>query len=186
MLDVPFESMYTLVALSVGATLLVGVVAGLPTTPAPDAQEVAETIDDVAVAEYDATAEIPLGAAEIRLGPQRIGLRNDGGAAHATLAFGPVVPTTLDSRLGAVATGAAPSDVFESPAVFREAAAESREVSAATHEAATTIRGPATATATRNSTTATHEPGRSWRPAPESLVVRHVTWEGVDVTIVAA
>ncbi|ELZ86647.1 hypothetical protein C453_05899 [Haloferax elongans ATCC BAA-1513] len=184
MLDVPFESMYTLVALSVGATLLVGVVAGLPTTPAPDAQGVAETIDDVAVAEYDATAEVPLGAAEIRLDPQRIGLRNDGGVAHATLAFGPVTPATLDSRLGAVATGAAPSTVFDSPAAFRKAAAESREVATVTREVATATRE--TATATRDATAATHETGRSWRSAPESLVVRHVTWEGVDVTIVAA
>ncbi|WP_396610433.1 hypothetical protein ACH9L7_09240 [Haloferax sp. S1W] len=162
MLDVPFESLYTLVALSVAASLLVGVVAGLPTTPAPDTPAVAETIDTVAVADYDAMAEIPLTADAVLLGPHRIGLRNDGGAAHATFAFGPVTPARPDSRLGAVATGADPSAVFDSPAAFREATEAAQSPS--------TSGGAA----------------RSWQPAPESLVVRHVTWEGVDVTIVAA
>ncbi|KAB1192204.1 hypothetical protein GJR96_01595 [Haloferax sp. MBLA0076] len=156
MFDAPLESLYTWTALSVAATVLLGVVAGIPTTPAPDASGVADTVDGVAVADYDATAEYPINADSVRLDARRIGLRNEGGAAHATFAFGPIVPTTPGTRLGAVAVGAPPSDVFESPAAFRAAVADA------------------------------HRTDSSWRPAAESLVVRHVSWEGTDVTVVSA
>ncbi|ELZ91815.1 hypothetical protein C440_15924 [Haloferax mucosum ATCC BAA-1512] len=154
MLDAPLDSLYTWTALSVAATVLLGTVVGLPTTPAPDASGVADTVDGVAVAEYDTTAEQPLTADSVRLGPKRIGLRNDGGTAHATFAFGPITPATPDSPLGSVAMGANPTAVFDSPADFAAAA------DAARHRKAT------------------------WRSAAESLVVRHVTWEETDVTVV--
>ncbi|AFK18430.1 hypothetical protein E6P09_06580 [Haloferax mediterranei ATCC 33500] len=156
MLDAPLDTLYTWTALSVAATVLLGTVAGLPTTPAPDASSVADTVDGVAVSEFDTTAEHPLTADAVRLGSKRIGLRNEGGAAHATFAFGPITPATPDSRLGSVAMGANPNAVFDSPASFAAAAAAARQ---------------------RNAT---------WRSAAESLVVRHVSWEGTDVTVVAA
>ncbi|WP_411968059.1 hypothetical protein [Haloferax sp. YSSS75] len=156
MFDVPFESLYIWTALSVAAVVLVGTVAGLPTTPIPDATGVADTVDSVAVADYDTTAEHPLEADAVSLGSRRIALRNDGGTAHAAFAFGPVTPTTYESRLGSVALGAQPSAVFESPAAFRAAVGDAR---------------------TTNS---------SWRPVADTLVVRHVSWEGTDVTVVAA
>jgi hypothetical protein len=156
MFDVPFESLYTWTALSVAATVLLGTVAGLPFTPAPDATVAADAVDRVAVSEYDTTAEYAHGAEAVRLDTRRIGLRNDGGAAHATFAFGPITPTHPETRLGAVAAGAHPSDVFESADAFHAAVTEA------------------------------HHPNSSWRPAAESLVVRHVTWEGWDVTVVSA
>ncbi|MDS0240645.1 MULTISPECIES: hypothetical protein [unclassified Haloferax] len=156
MLDAPLDTLYTWAALSVAATVLVGTVAGLPTTPAPDASGVADAVDTVAVAEYDATAEHDLDADAVRLGPRRIGLRNDGGAAHATFGFGPITPASPDSRLGSVAAGTPPSAVFDSPAAFAAAAETARDRDA------------------------------SWRPAGELLVVRHVNWEGTDVTVVSA
>ncbi|GGC62698.1 DUF7283 family protein [Haloferax sulfurifontis] len=156
MLDAPLDTLYTWAALSVAATVLVGTVAGLPTTPAPDASGVADAVDTVAVAEYDATAEHDLDADAVRLGPHRIGLRNDGGAAHATFGFGPVTPATPDSRLGSVAAGTPPSAVFDSPAALAAAAETARDRDA------------------------------SWRPAGELLVVRHVNWEETDVTVVSA
>ncbi|WP_148413024.1 hypothetical protein [Haloferax sp. KTX1] len=156
MLDAPLDTLYTWAALSVAATVLVGTVAGLPTTPAPDASGVADAVDTVAVADYDATAEHDLDADAVRVGPRRIGLRNDGGAAHATFGFGPVTPASPDSRLGSVAAGTPPSAVFDSPAAFAAAAETARDRDA------------------------------SWRPASELLVVRHVNWEGTDVTVVSA
>lgn len=156
MFDAPLDSLYIWVALSVAATVLLGLVAGVPTTPAPDATGVADTVDGVAVSDYDAAAEHALDADAVRLDAHRLGLRNAGGTAHATFAFGPVTPATPGSPLGAVAAGAHPSDVFDSPAAFRAAAVTARETNS------------------------------SWRPAAESLVVRHVSWEGTDVTVVVA
>ena len=57
-------------------------------------------------------------------------------------------------RLRAVLDGAEPARVFASPAALKTAAIEAR----------------------------TTEP--EWRPAPRRLRVRHVTWGGVDVTLV--
>jgi hypothetical protein len=156
MFDAPLDSLYIWTALSVAATVLLGTVVGLPTTPAPDASGVADTVDGVAVADYDTTAEHALGAEAVRLDSHRLGLRNDGGTAHATFAFGSITPTAPETRLGAVAAGAHPSDVFGSPVAFRAAIDGARHANS------------------------------SWRPAAESLVVRHVSWEGVDVTIVSA
>ncbi|KAB1197027.1 MULTISPECIES: hypothetical protein [Haloferax] len=156
MFDAPLESLYTWAALSVAATVLLGIVAGLPTTPAPDASGVADTVDGVAVAEYDTVAEHSLGAESVRLGAHRIGLRNAGGTAHATFAFGPVTPAAPGTKLESVAFGARPSAVFESPAELRTAVADAQQTNS------------------------------SWRPAAEELVVRHVSWEGMDVTVVAA
>lgn len=78
----------------------------------------------------------------------------DGTTARASFAYGPVTPVGTDSRLAAVLSGAPPGEAFESPEALARAANRARE------------RPPA------------------WRPAPEELRVRHLTWEGVDVTLV--
>ncbi|RDI71231.1 DUF7283 family protein [Halopelagius longus] len=159
MLDVPLDSWYAWFGLSLASLALVGAVAGLPTTPPPNATDAAETVDRVAAAEYDATAEHPLDAASVRLGTRRISLRNDAGTAHATFGFGPVTPVpTGDSPLRAVLHGAPPERVFESKAAFQQAIVDARV----------------------ESDTAT------WRDVDRTLIVRRTSWEGVDVVLVDA
>ena len=153
MFDTPIDAWYVWLGLSVASLAVFGVVTGLPTTPAPDATDVAETIDQVAATGYDTTAARDLDARAIRVGTRRVGLRNDAGAAHATLAS-PVVPVTRETRLVHLLHGAPPETVFRSPGVLRKRVAVARD----------------------------HEP--RWRPAEEALVIRHVVWGDVDVTLV--
>jgi hypothetical protein len=153
MFDTPIDAWYVWLGLSVASLAVFGVVTALPTAPTPDATDVVETIDRVAATSYDTTATRDLDAHAIRIETRRVGLRNDAGAAHATLAA-PVVPVNRETRLVHVLRGAPPRTVFHSPAALRDRVAVARD----------------------------HEP--RWRPAEEALVVRHVIWGEVDVTLV--
>ncbi|WP_410765429.1 hypothetical protein [Haloferax sp. DFSO60] len=156
MFDAPVESLSLWTALAVGGVVLLGVVAGLSSHPAPDAAGVADAVDRVAVAEYDATATVRLHADSVRLGTHRIALRNDGGTSHATFAFGPITPASPDTPLAAVAQGSSPEAVFDTRTAFETALVDAR----------------------------TADP--SWHAAEESLVVRRISWEGSDALIVVA
>lgn len=155
MFGVPVESWYLWVGLAAVGAALVGVAVELPRTAPPDATAVAATVDGVAASPYDAVGEHPLRADAVRLTARRVALRRDGTTARAEFAFGPVVPVPPgDGPLRRVLRGGTPADRFESPAAFEAAAGRARE------------RDPA------------------WRPAPDRLTVRRVSWGGVDATLV--
>lgn len=159
MLDVPLDSWYAWFGLSLASVALVGAVAGLPTTPPPNAADAAATVDRVAAAEYDATAEHPLDASAVRVGSRRISLRNDAGTAHATFGFAPVTPVPAgDSPLRAVLHGTPPETAFDSPTAFQQAIVDARAESS----------------------------DAAWREVDRTLVVRRTSWEGVDVVLVDA
>lgn len=156
MLDVPVESAYIWLGLAlVGATML-GLAVRVPATPPPDAGPVARTVDSVASSPFEASGRQPLDAGEIRLGVDRVGLRNGAGTDHAAFAYGSVVPVFGDERLETVLRGRPPERVFDGEDAF--AAALER---ASTHDA-------------------------PWRPAPETLLVRRVNWGEVNATLVGA
>ncbi|WP_338741712.1 DUF7283 family protein [Haloplanus salilacus] len=154
MFGVPVDAWYTWLGLSIASVALVGVAAALPTAPPPAAADVAGTVDRTAATAHPATAEHPLDARAIRVEPGGIGLRNDAGTTHATFAFGPVTPAAGIDSLTAVLRGAPPGSRFDSGDALCTAAGTARE---------------------RNS---------RWRSAEGPLIVRHVVWEGCDVTLV--
>ncbi|KTG09714.1 hypothetical protein AUR64_08720 [Haloprofundus marisrubri] len=156
MFDTPVDTWYTWLGLALAGTAMVGTALSFPATAAPDATSVADTVDGVAASEYATTAEHPLDATMIRLGPRRVSLRNDGGTAHAAFAFGPVAPIRPDSKLEAVLYGAAPERTFESRRAFTQALVEAQ----------------------------TTEP--TWRPVDRTLVVRRVQWGEQNATLVGA
>jgi len=156
MLDVPVESTYIWLGLAVTSAILVGLVLRVPTTPPPDATQTARVVDSVASSPYEAQGRQPLDAAAIRLGSERIGLRTDGGAAHASFAYDTVVPALGGGNLSAILRGRPPSAVFENREAFATALNDSE----------------------------TTDPG--WQPAPDVLLVRRVVWGGVDATLVGA
>lgn len=159
MLDVPLDSWYAWLGLSLAGVALFGAASGLPTVPPPNADAAAETVDRASAAEYASTAEHPLDATAVRIGTRRIALRNDAGTAHATFAFGPVTPVPAnDSALRDVVHGAHPSTAFDSPEAFRQAIVDAR------------ARGSEA----------------PWREVDRTLLVRSTTWEGVDVVLVDA
>lgn len=141
---------------TVGLALL-GVTTGLPTNPPPDATGVARVVDGVASSPHAAVGEHPLDADRLRLTPRGLTLDGPGGRAGATFRFGPVTPVEPGSDLARVLSGAPPDRVFDSPEAFAGVTERCRRAAA---------RDPA------------------WRPAPDRLVVRHVEWEGIDVTLV--
>jgi hypothetical protein len=159
MFDAIVEAWYGWLGLSIASVALFGAAAGLPTAPPPDADAAAATIDRVAAAEYAATAEHPLDATGIRLGTRRLGLRSDAGTTHATLSFGPVTPVPAsESALRDVVHGTPPDRAFDSSEDFRAAIVEARA----------------------------NGSDPSWRTVDRTLIVRRVTWRGVDVVLVDA
>ncbi len=156
MFDVPLDAWYAWFGVAAVSLVAFAAVGSLPTAPPPDASGAADVVDSVAASDYPATGEYPLDAAEIRLGPSEVGLRNDAGESEAAFAFGPVTPVVEGSRLQSVLHGVPPRQVFDSKRAFRQAVIEAR----------------------------TREP--TWRPVERTLVVRTVAWGGFDVTLVGA
>ncbi|WP_436927854.1 DUF7283 family protein [Halosimplex amylolyticum] len=156
MFDTAVESTYVWLALAVVGAGVLGLALRVPTAPPPDATSVARTVDSVASSPHEATARHPIDARQIRLGSHRLGLRGPGGDAHASFAYGPVVPAKGGDgdRLDAVLHGVPPDRAFASRARFERALNRSR----------------------------TRDP--SWQPAPDGLVVRRVTWGEVNATLV--
>jgi hypothetical protein len=154
MIGVPVDAWYVWLGLSLASVALVGVGATLPTAPPPAAADAADTVDRTAATAHPATAEHPLDAAWVRVGERRLGLRNDAGTTHATFAFGPVTPAAGSHGLRAVLRGAPPGSRFDSGEALCAAGRAAR--------------------------------GRTprWRPVDGPLIVRHVVWEGCDVTLV--
>jgi len=156
MFDVPVESTYVWFALALVGASMLGLAVRVPTAPPPDATAVARTVDSVASSPYEATASQPVAADEIRLGSERVGLRSDGGAAHAGFDYESVVPASGSDKLQAVLRGRPPDRVFDRQDAFANAVDQAR----------------------------TTPP--EWRPAPPRLLVRRVTWGEVNATLVGA
>lgn len=158
MFDAPPDAWYVWVAVALASVAVAGVATELPTQPAPDAAAAADTVDAVAGSTYPSAAEHPLDADRVRLRPHRLALRTDGDTSHAAFAFGPVVPVGEDDKLARVARGVPPGRAFDSLTAFREAVEAARERAA----------------------------DADWRPADGRLVVRHLEWGELDVTLVDA
>ena len=154
MFDVPIDGWYAWLGVAAVSVLALGLTTTLPSAPPPEAAPAAEAIDRTAASDHEATAEIPVDARQIHLGRHQIGLRNDAGTAHASLAYGPVVSSRSDPRLEAVLHGESPARAFESEAAFGETIATTRAA----------------------------EP--DWKPVEGPILVRRVFWGDVDVTLV--
>ncbi|WP_224332498.1 DUF7283 family protein [Haloprofundus halobius] len=156
MFDAPVETWYTWLGLAVASVAMLGAATTFPATATPDAAGVADTVDGVAASEYPATAEHPLAAEAIRVGPHRLSLRNDAGTTHASFVFGPVTPVAPGSRLETVLHGVPPGEAFDSRRAFTQALIEAR---------------------TEEST---------WQTVDRTLVVRRAEWGESDATLVGA
>jgi hypothetical protein len=121
MFEVPVDAMYIWLGVAAVSVATFGVVAAIPTTAPPDPTVVADAVDRIAVGPSDAHATRATDADEIRLGPHRLSLRNDGGSASVSFAYGPVTPVLSDDRLELLLYGHPPAEVFETKAAFRTA-----------------------------------------------------------------
>jgi len=155
------DATYAWLGIAVVSVATAGVAATFPSSPPPDTDGVAHTVESVAGGEYPATAEHGLAAERIRLAPRSISLDDGRGIARAGLDAPRVTPVTRSGpgsgdheRLRRVLDGVPPKAVFDDPAAFAAAAERAR-------------------------TTAP-----SWERAPDRLTVRQVHYETVHVTLV--
>lgn len=156
MIGPPVDSPALHAGLVIAAAAFVAAAGSLPARPAPNATGVAETVDRIAVGDGSATARHDHSADAVRIRPHGLALRNDGGTARATFAFGPVIPVSHnDRRLRAVLGGEPPQSVFESQDAFYRAMTAARE------------RKP------------------RWEPS-SVLTVRGVSWDGDSVVLIGA
>ncbi|MFD1513490.1 DUF7283 family protein [Halomarina rubra] len=154
--EAPADTLPVWVGLAVASAALCGVALGLP-TGTPDASTVARTVDEAASSPHDATTTTRLSAADrLELGRHALDRCRGDACGHATFTYGPVTPVGDGESLARVLAGRSPASVFDSPATFRRAVERARE------DAPVVVDG-----ATR-------------------LTARHVTWGGVDVTLVGA
>jgi len=156
MFDAPLDSWYVWIGLAMASVATVGAAGALPASPPPDAAALAETVDRVAAAGPGTVAEHPLDADAVALGPRQVGLRNGAGTVHARFVADSVVPVPDGTPLQDVLYGTPPSTAFDSRLAFEEAVLDARARE------------------------------RSWRPVERTVVVRRVSWEGTDVTLVDA
>lgn len=154
MLGLPADAWYVWLGLAATSAAVLGTAVGLPTAAPPDAAPAARTVDAVATARVPSTAAQPLEAREVRVTAAGVSLRTDGGTDRAAFAEH-VTPAPPDEpALRAVLTGDPAARQFDSPAALAASAAEARRA----------------------------DP--DWRRAPDRLLVRRVSWGGVDVTLV--
>jgi len=90
-LEAPADAWYVWLGVAAVSIGVAGIVAGLPSGPPPDADGLAGTIDHVAATEHTATAATDHDATEVKIGPERLALRNNEGVAHARISFGQMV-----------------------------------------------------------------------------------------------
>lgn len=128
MFDTHVDTLYVWVALGAVSVAVFGVVASLPTSAPPDAAATAATVDEVATSPPGSVATRELTADEWSLSARQVGLRSDGGTAHATV-LRPIVPVT-GGRLSVVLDGHRPSRPFESSDAFRRATERAQSATA--------------------------------------------------------
>jgi hypothetical protein len=171
--ETPVDAWYVWVAVAVASVAIAGVALSLPTRPPPDATAAANTIDRIAGSTQVAGASYDHAADEIRLDTTRISMRNDGGTAHASVAFRSLTPVfavnnaTIHDALLAVLHGTPPSAVLERPA-FAGLDESDLRVAAGDARAAHLDEPP------------------EWRPANGTLHVRKLELDGVVVVLVDA
>lgn len=124
MFETPVDTLFHWVALAAVSLAVFGVVTAIPATAPPDATSTAATVGEVTTSPSGSVVRRATTAMEWRLDGRRLGLRNEGGASHATLTR-PVVPVHGD-RLGRVLGGEDPRAVYDSAQAFERAVASAR------------------------------------------------------------
>ncbi len=155
MFGLPADAGWIWLGLLVGSAAMFGVVADLHAAP-PDAARVAAAVDEVAAGSHSASGSIDVDAESVKLGTQSVALRGPGGAAHASLDYGPVTPVAPDSDLRRVLEGQPPERLFDTPTAFE--ATLDQAMAAEAH----------------------------WRPAGSAVTIRRVRYEEVDGVLVGA
>lgn len=129
MLEAPVDTLYVWVGLALVGTAVAGTATEFPTSPPPDAQAAAASIDRVAAADHTATSQHPVAAEAVKIERMHISIRDDGRTSRARFAH-QVTPVRRGSPLWRVLLGGPPGVVFDDSTAFREAVDDARAGSA--------------------------------------------------------
>lgn len=168
--ETPIDGWYVWLGVAVVSVALTGFALGIPSQPPPDATKAANTIDRVASSTQQASASYEHDADEVRIDTKQVMLRNEGGTAQASVAFGSLLPVDAvihDGKreaLTRILHGRQPS------AVLREYSFD-----------AVTLLDSVTRTRKR-----IDRRGSQWRSAEGVLSVRRVRIAGEAVTLLEA
>ncbi len=171
-MEAPVDAWYVWIGVAAVSAALAGIAVQLPSDAPPDANEAANTIDEVAASTTQSVAAYDHGAKEVKLETDRISMRNDGGTTRSSIVFGPLTPIHAVSddetraALDRILDGEQPPDVI----------ADSR-----TLDSETELLDAAEAARTEH-----RAGGAEWRPAAGELRVRSLTLDGKRVVILDA
>ncbi|MCU4751646.1 hypothetical protein OB919_06580 [Halobacteria archaeon AArc-curdl1] len=90
--EAPVDAWYVWMAVAIVSFAIAGVALGVPSGPPPDANQAANTIDRVAGSNYQASGSYAHDAESVKIDAKTITLRNEHGTAHASIAFGEMIP----------------------------------------------------------------------------------------------
>lgn len=158
------DAWYVWVGALIASIAIAGVAVSLPSEAPPDANQAANTIEEVGTSTYNASAEYEHDATEVKLDAKTIAMENDGGVDRATIAFGSMTPVREHPNHAQpgldVLWGEPVSEVFDSPEELEQWAEQARQ--------------------------AADETGGEWRQSNDRLRVKHIRWGDVSVTLVDA
>ncbi|WP_049925318.1 DUF7283 family protein [Halopiger goleimassiliensis] len=97
--EAPVDAWYVYVAVVIITVALAGIVLGLPSAPPPDAQQAANAIEGATATEYSSGSTYEHDAETVTIDRRTITMENEHGTAHASFAFGTVVPVNGYDRL---------------------------------------------------------------------------------------
>ncbi|NHN40932.1 hypothetical protein G9C85_04685 [Halorubellus sp. JP-L1] len=159
--EAPADGWYVFIGVAIFSIAAMGLALSIPSTPPPNANGVANTIDKVGAQPYGGTARYEHDADRYWVNRDTVVLKNDGGTSRALVRFGTMAPAWPDEDLAAVVHGDSPKDVFADQAAF-EAAVEAAQGHVRDAD------------------------GRVFTSASGTLEVRKVTWGDYSVILVLA
>jgi len=119
-LEAPADAWYVFIGVSLISVAVAGVVMGLPTGQAPNADSAIEQIDAVAGDTYESKASADHNADRFWVDSKRIGLKNDHGTATESVSFGTLSPVYNESsNLSKVLTGTKAESVYTDKSAFK-------------------------------------------------------------------
>ena len=156
------EEWYIWIGLAIASFAIAGIALAIPTTPPPDVHAAANTIDDIAASEYNATGEYDHDADFYWVDGRRIAMKNSGGISRESLRFGVATPVQGYPKLKKLLYGTPPTEVFDSDQ------SDPRELKTLAQQARDSV----------------DSDDPTWIKADEKLHVRTVVWGDVHVTLV--
>lgn len=168
-LEAPMDAWYVWLGVSLVSIGLASFAISIPSTPPPDAEGAASVIDRVAASDAEASATHEHDATAVRLGPERLEMRNDGGIARSRISFGTVF--TLESVANSTAERRAFEGFLAGTQPLNDTMADALITALA---------------AVPNERTTGHSTPDAWRPADGTLRARAVTVADSRVVLVDA